>query len=337
MGKFLGDFIFADKPGELNTSLFRCAIPFKYLGKAGYEANLMHYSQIDYLKLSPTVLMERIVFPSSNTPDSISILRRAGVEWIVATFDDAYQVMPDSCGESKAFWDKDRLMQFKVGLAMCDRVVVPSARLAEDYQPFCNISVLPNYHDDDLWPDLPHKEKEVITIGWGGTDGHLETWKKSPLVPAMKILKKKYGDKINFLMAGKVSQYILEQDIACAFIPTWVPIGQWPNVVRSFDIGLAPLSGAYDMRRSALKVIEYGLAGIPFVASNAGEYANISKEYDGARDFLCKTTDDWVSSLSSLVDIGLEERSWVGRMNRRWAENYLMSKHTQEYVDVLSH
>jgi hypothetical protein len=327
-------FVFADKPQELNTSLFRCAIPAKYLRKAENDIELVHFYETDLKKFSDTILVERLIFP-----EAIKIWRRIGVKKIIGTFDDAYHLMPDSCGSAKSFWNDENLRLFRAGLALCDKVVVPSQRLADDFRTCGNLSVLKNYHDDELWPIVPKEEKEVITIGWGGSDGHLESWKKSSFPPAMAILKKKYGKKINFLMVGKVSTSIVDQDVPCSFIPRWVPFNQWPEVVRSFDIGIAPLSGAYDMRRSNLKIVEYGLAGIPFACSNKGEYArtfSVSSGDSFPNTYLCDKTEEWVDYLSELIDKGFEYRQEMGALNRKWAESYLMSKHVQEYLDVLS-
>ena len=46
----------------------------------------------------------------------------------------------------------------------------------------------------------------------------------------------------------------------------------WPQVVKTFDIGVAPLSGPYDQRRSWLKTLEYGLAGVPWIATDGEPY-----------------------------------------------------------------
>jgi len=53
----------------------------------------------------------------------------------------------------------------------------------------------------------------------------------------------------------------------------WVPTEQWPSVVANFDIGLAPLAGTYDDRRSWVKVLDYALLGIPFVCTDSVPYA----------------------------------------------------------------
>ena len=51
---------------------------------------------------------------------------------------------------------------------------------------------------------------------------------------------------------------------------------QWPGIVMHFDIGVAPLSGPYDQRRSWIKGIEYLLGGIPWVATTGEPYGDIA-------------------------------------------------------------
>lgn len=320
-------FLFADNPNELNTSFFRCAIPAKYLRLAGHHVNLTYWNQVDYRALDDTVLLERILFP-----DVIEKLRLAGVKRLVGTFDDAYHLMPDSCGNSKSFWTQARVDDFRKGIAMCDTVGVPSHILAKDYARFGRLEFLGNFPDDTLWPVPDEKVKpDVVTIGWGGSLGHLDSWKKHPLLIAMRELYSKYGDKIRFVICGKVNNYIVESGVPCNFVPGWIPFTDWPNMVRTFDIGVAPLSGAYDMRRSNLKIVEYGLAGIPFVCTDAGMYPVSNPD----PNVLCRGAADWFGKISNLVE-DHDLRVAVGKSNRAWAEGFLMSKNTGVYESVLS-
>jgi hypothetical protein len=52
----------------------------------------------------------------------------------------------------------------------------------------------------------------------------------------------------------------------------WTPYAAWPQRLAQFDIGLAPLHGAYDERRSWIKVLEYLVMKIPWVASDGPAY-----------------------------------------------------------------
>lgn len=325
----MGDalFLYADSDRELNTSFFRIAIPGKYLAKAGHKIDSQHVEHFDVSAVPPVVLMERLIFPQT-----IDLLRMAGADKIVATFDDAYHILPDTAG-SKEFWNRDRLNAFREGLSMCDLVLVPSNILKNDYVKYNkNIRVMANFHDDDLWPKWnDDDDNEPIRIGWGGSLGHATTWQKTMLVEAMRVLKRKYQNKIEYIICGKIPDAIANSDIPCGFVGQWTPFDKWSRVVRSFKIDMAPLAGAYDRRRSGLKIIEYGLAERPAVGSDEGEYPLC--EPDGI--ILVKDKVElWVEAFSRLIE-DRDYRHDMGRRARAWAENYLMSRHVEDYEDVL--
>jgi hypothetical protein len=78
----------------------------------------------------------------------------------------------------------------------------------------------------------------------------------------------------------------------------WVPAAQWPYQLANFDIGLAPLCGSYDQRRSWIKVLEYLIMKIPWVASEG-------PAYHGLRTYgwlVPNNTSAWERILFDLVD-----------------------------------
>lgn len=87
-----------------------------------------------------------------------------------------------------------------------------------------------------------------------------------------------------------------------------------------FDIGLAPLSleHRFNWGKSNLKCIEYMARGIPWVASAAGPYLELSALH-GKAGYLVQTRDEWVDALRALGDPALRARmgayglDWVRR------------------------
>lgn len=80
--------------------------------------------------------------------------------------------------------------------------------------------------------------------------------------------------------------------------PTRLP-RDYPEVFK-FDVGVAPLSNVeFNLGKSYLKGLEYAAAGIPFVASNFGEYKKLHERGIG---LLADTPDEWVGHLDKLVN-----------------------------------
>jgi len=74
-----------------------------------------------------------------------------------------------------------------------------------------------------------------------------------------------------------------------------------------FDIGLAPLNDIpFNWAKSWIKGIEYASAGIPFVASDVGEYRRLKDEYGIGR--LASTKEEWTEHLEELCHIGVRSK-----------------------------
>ena len=79
-----------------------------------------------------------------------------------------------------------------------------------------------------------------------------------------------------------------------------VPITSYAEVFHHFDIGLVPLTEIdFNRAKSNIKGLEYGSAGIPFVASDLPEYRLLHE--DGA-GLLARTADDWRAQVEWLLD-----------------------------------
>ncbi len=318
-------FLVGDRDQELNTSFFRIIGPSKYLVKAGHNIVLQSIHTFDARQVKETVLMERLIFP-----DTIKLLRLAGARKIVGTFDDAYHIMPDVAG-SKAFWTRDRLALFREGLSMCDLVLAPSTKLVTEYSKYCKMKLMPNYLDDEMWPVVDIPPIDRVIFGWGGSLGHGVTWNKTNLLEAMKAVKQKYGSKVDYLIFGKIPPVIANSGLPCSYLGNWTPFPEWPNVVRALHVGLAPLAGAYDRFRSGLKIEEYGAAHIPFIGSDDGEYP-LMQPNGGV--LVKDRVDLWVEAMSRFIEDD-DYRKQMGAMARGWAEGYFMSRHVEDYEDVL--
>ena len=84
--------------------------------------------------------------------------------------------------------------------------------------------------------------------------------------------------------------------------------------LHEFDIGLGPLSDdIYSRGKCAYKVLQYGAAGLPVVATPVG--ANTVASVFGGR--LAQSPDDWVDQLGSLLNASAQVRREMGATARR--------------------
>lgn len=318
-------FLYADTT-LVNTSWYRIHTPAKYLRKAGHTIHVAHKSHLRTEIVTDTLLIERELSLSD-----IQTLRAMGFRRIVFTFDDAYHLIP-SASQAFDYWKGSRRMIEEIWkvVGAVDCAVVPSRLLARDY----NAVYLPNYHDPEMWGDIESEHQTAcegkIIIGWGGSWGHYLTWQTGTFAHALaKVVRE--NPQVELHMYGATADATLHTTGTPFQSFRWIEFEQWPEQVKGFDIGLAPLYGAYDMRRSNIKLVECGLAGIPWVATKAGEYS------DAKGGVLVENGDkDWYRALSALVR-NEEMRREFAREGRAWAKRYLMPDRVGEYESVLWH
>jgi len=236
---------------------------------------------------------------------------------IIGVFDDAYHIM-HPMNPAYRFWnygemrgvDKDGnekvlnmrpipIEQFKWGLKMLKGIQVPSVNLAKDWLTHTDTYFVHNYLDwekyENIEPMYPHSDGEIL-IGWHGSLSHYNSFVESGVLEALRKIGKKYP-QVKVLIGGDKRNFD-NLEVKNKVFQKFVPEEQFTSLIKSFDIGLAPLSGEYDRRRSWIKVLEYMALQVPWVAT---DYIT----YDELRDFGIVTENgytNWVNALSNAIE-----------------------------------
>ncbi len=319
-------YVYADNPEEWNSSEWRCAVPARAINRTKrHSAELL--SIVDFSE--NTSLSHRLC-----TQTDVIIVQRnlmgpvlqAIQHWkargkvVVTDFDDAYQLMTPTNpaynywvkgqiptnGDSSKYTriDPPPLTQFKWGLRLSHAATVPSKMLVKDWQNYTDVHYLPNYIELDKYSKVILESQNGITIGWGGSLSHLESFTESGVIKALQRVCRARS-QVRVMICG-ADQRIFDQlpipKDQKVLVP-WVSYDRWSNVLSKYDIGIAPLNGPYDERRSWIKVLEYMVMKIPWVASNGLAYHDLSP-YGTLVD---NSTRAWEQAILDLVD-HLEER-----------------------------
>ena len=153
-----------------------------------------------------------------------------------------------------------------------------------------------------------------IIIGWGGSISHVDSFMYSEVIPALARLLEERDDvmfkfcgnesRLSFLLDKLPEDKVIRQD---GVVPK-----DWPSVLPTFDIGIAPMDMrpvegktesaideySYDERRSYLKIVEYLCAGIPFIATDCLPYREL-----GQYGKLVENTEEaWYEALKARAD-----------------------------------
>ncbi len=277
---------------------------------------------------------------------------------VVVDVDDHYPMIPPS-NPAFAPWIRNThganpapVDAFTEGLKHADGLLSPSKVILQDWS-----SVVRGYYQPNLctreWyagldqrpigaPDVTldyGEDKKLkaalkpgtagqIILGWGGSISHVDSWLYSGLMDALDRL---FGEwpQLRLKFCGG-------EDRLDPFFERWgervvrqagVGHPDWPVVVSSFDIGLAPLDlrplepwlpgspvASYDERRSWLKGIEYLCAGVPWVGSRSLTYDDLARH----GSLVENTPDAWHRALTYLIR-NLAEAKREAWHRRKWA------------------
>ena len=292
-------YVVADSPEEWNSAEWRCSIPAQAIRQTGlHSARLL--DMISFAKNSAQAQeacqeADVIVIQRNLYGPVLNAIQRwkARDKVVIADFDDAYQLMPPGV-KNYEFWSQGKIVrrgadqavtvetmdpppltQFKWGLRLVHAATVPSTQLAEDWKAYADMYFLPNYIDLDRYLEARPVTHDGIVIGWGGSLSHLQSFTESGVLEALKrVCSARPQVKVMICGDERVYHALPVPEEQKSF-RGWVPANEWPYQLANFDIGIAPLSGAYDQRRSWIKILEYMVMKIPWVASDGPAYHSL--------------------------------------------------------------
>jgi len=301
---------------------------------------------------------------------------------VVVDSDDHYPALPPS-NPAFQYWirnlhglDPEPVAAFAEGLKHADAFTSPSKVILKDWEHIVPGYWVPNWTRGKWYeglqqkpvgaPDLtfsyekkpdtdeiaikaaarPESEGQII-IGWGGSISHVDSWIYSGIIEALdRIFEKHPTARLKFCGFEQRLDYILNRWGGRVIRQTGVRPEHWPQVVGTFDIGVAPLDtrpldppwregapgASYDERRSWLKAVEYLCAGVPWVASQSLTYANLARHGKLAAN----TADGWFAALDRMITC-LPQAKADAWEKRRWAMKHVtFEANVNAYGDIMT-
>lgn len=326
---------------DCNCSQWRCIYPSKAINATGqHSAKLIDMqSFIDNTAEAQTVCggSDVIVVQRNIFGPNLAVMQnwKCQGKVIIADFDDAYN-LTEPCNISYPFWvggkidvkttdgrviparmEPHPITQFKWGLRMAHAATTPSRLLCDDWSKYTDTYYLPNYIDLPRYTAAREARQthDGIIIGWGGSVSHFQSFTDSGVLAALKRVCKARS-KVKVMICGDKRVYD-QVDIpeAQKIFQAFVPVDQWPGILANFDIGLAPLHGAYDDRRSWIKPLEYMVMKIPWIATDGPAYQELG-EYGRLVE---NTARGWERALLDVVDALDAYREFASGKPYEWA------------------
>lgn len=325
-------WFYADRDGaEWNSSRWRVLWPHRALQRVGIASRIASLPRECSLPVphplmswADVIVIERVnVYPPRH-PLMQQVRRH--VEWALShrrtflTIDDAYHLMPPS-SPSKVVWDEHALRLLRNYASSSQGVFCPSLKLSRDAICGGKGIYIPNYPDLNDVPPAPQQPPESTVIGWGATQQHTQSL--TVVTEALHAVLQQRTD-VQVWMITSPSIF------ASAKLPSHrARLLHWRRPYRSymefiakhFTVGLAPLYGGYDQRRSWIKPLEYALMGIPWVGSHMSEYRKVQGGLTVGK------RANWTAAILESLDKPRGEA--VG-----WARQQGIDDHIREYMEV---
>lgn len=349
-------FVYADNDQEWNSSEWRCVIPAQAIDRSPeHQADLLAVASFanrtpeaeQLCSQADLIVVERNLFG----PVLTAIMHwKAREKGVIATFDDAYHLLPED-NLSHDFWmkgiarkeqdgkvvqevlDPPPITQFKWGLRMIDGAVVASKKLVEDWEAYADVRHLPMYLDLERYRGLPEKDPgdDKVVIGWSGSLSHLHSFSSGILEALERVARARPQVRLKIGNDRRIYDKLKVPEGQKELTP-WVPYGEWPEILASYDIGLAPMEGDYDARRSWVKVLEYMAVKVPWLASRSPAYQDLA--HYGT--LVQNTTEAWEQALLELVDNHKEHQKRAGGKPYQFALSQNAVNHVDQMVETFS-
>lgn len=265
-------------------------------------------------KKTDALIVERVYKPGLTISDAEKIVEMAkdrGVP-MIHTIDD--NLLDLNSGSS--IWHFPKMEQrhiLRYLMRKAQGLIVSTEKLADRLQGFNpRIEVVPNQIDEQLFTKRPHavvEQKEKIVIGYMGTPTHLDDL-LMVLQPLRRFLSK-YRDKVAFETVGVADAHFLQTMFPGLPVrPLSVPrakasypeFARWMDASMHWDFAIAPLSdSSFCSCKSDLKILDYGILGIPGIFSNVTSYRSTIRH--GVNGLLVENTPQaWEEALIQMTE-----------------------------------
>lgn len=291
-----------------------------------------------YLSLDPDILIETtpvflpshfyewdiVVFHKNVLAKDLDFIKRIkdnGRKVVYEADDDYFNIPPWNQVAYRSYQHVRQNIE-KI-LKASDAITVTTKHLADQYSKYNpRTYVLPNSLDiaeidstpinteivsitDGYGSKISHSEyldrtKDLLRVGYYGSATHVGDLKL--LVRPLGIFLREKDASFTFV--GNLPQDLrlaIPKDKLFTVYPT--TIDKYISLLKTLELDtvLVPIQDiSFNRSKSNLKVIESMAIKVVPVASYAGEY--VSTITNGKNGYLCRTTDEWISNLTSLLD-----------------------------------
>jgi glycosyltransferase involved in cell wall biosynthesis len=285
------------------------------------------WRELKYVENYDLVFIQRESYMLGTTFFEKRYARRSKV---VYDFDDAIWLSASTSGQNRKLAFLKKPSKTSDIIAVSTMVFAGNQFLADYASQFNdNVVIVPTTIDTREYQPAYKTDKSRICIGWSGsfsTIAHFET-----AIPALLVIKEKYGDRVYFKVIGDGNYRNQELGITGQ---DWKKETEVKDL-QEIDIGIMPLpDDEWSKGKCGLKGLQYMGLEIPTIMSPVGVNSEIIT--DGYNGFLAGGTSEWVEKLSRLID-SPALRAEVGQNGRKTVvDKYSVEANKHLYIEYLT-
>lgn len=321
------------------SAYYRCLVPTRELTSMNIDCNIYDWfyagpdGLISAVESNGKVLDPRDVvifqgFYNKDLPNLISKARAAG-QIIYIDIDD---LMDDIDRTSPAYegskgnenWGR----RFLPLIARSASGIITTNRfLANQLSVYNkNVIIIDNYIDIDYRWDLASSLPK--TVGWIGNS----SWRINDVSIIGKFSKEIIDNQWKVIHGGEgPEKFKILSGINIFEHRPMADVFSYPDLFEGVGVGLVPLAMTpFNKAKSALKGLEFGACGIPYLVSPIPAYSDLLGENS---NFICRTPDEFASKLSILEDE--DTRNEWGSEARRITESHSIKIGIKNWLDLL--
>jgi hypothetical protein len=311
---------------DVSNSFYRAVLPLRELERRGHTTVPVEIKERQALRIAPLLDCDAVQIYRRTDPTvlkAVEELRTRGVG-VVWDNDDDPRLIPPEAPKYKSLGgfhaERDFKGQGKLG-RRAHVVTATSAYLAERYAAAWDVEpvVIENYLGDHQFP-RERASGEGFVIGWVAAGEHRADAQHLDITQMLRRVMER-DPRVRVVTMGVQ----LKLDPERYTHHPWVPFQELAGYVAGFDLGIAPIADIpFNLARSNVKVKEYAAAGVPWVASARGSYADLGSRCGG----MVVGDDAWEDTL-----VGLAGARFKRSQLRRRAVSWGKAQHLRHHID----
>lgn len=301
--------------------------PKSYFGKFQIllRSILKRYNEVTFKKSPDIVFIQRECFMLGSTFFEKKFAKKSN---LIFDFDDSIWLQNVS-EANKRFSFLKNAAKTKDIIELSHLIFAGNEYLADYARKYnSNVTIIPTTIDTEEYVRKSvERNPNVVTIGWSGSVTTIQHF--SYAIPALKIIREKYGDKVVFKVIGD-GNYI-NKELEIKGLP-WAKETELEDL-SSFDIGIMPLpDDEWAKGKCGLKGLQYMALEIPTIMSPVGVNSQIIQQ--GENGYLASDIDEWVNTISILIE-SKSHREEVARNGRKTVvDKFSVASTKEKYLDA---